>query len=147
MMSVSQRLEFQTPSLPVDLIAEMLLRLRGSAPSLCAAACVCTAWRAVAAKPAVWRVVDARRLAKTYGRLTGPRLASLVRRAGGGLVTVVLDGCDRLKDEDVACLKNCMKLKTLSVVGCRRLTAQGVAEVLVSHPRLKQLRCVPAYQI
>lgn len=63
--------------------------------TLCAAACVCRAWRAAADDPRLWS-----RLILTSGPrpadrpwLTDSRLASLVARARGGLTELDLSGC------------------------------------------------------
>lgn len=69
-------------------------------------------------------------------------------RAGGKLRKLILDGCTRLRDDDLRCLGPAPRLALLSLVGCRRLSAQCVAEALALRgrdtrrglPKLRELR-------
>jgi len=77
------------PALPAIAVDTIFSCLAGDVPSLCAAACVCRAWAAAAAAPALWAAPLPLPSRAAY-KLTDARLAWLVRRAGAELRAINL---------------------------------------------------------
>jgi hypothetical protein len=137
------------PQLRPDVLDAVFSRgLRGRIDALCAAACVCTSWRAAAADARLWRRLLALR-ARAARRCTDARLLALVARAGAGGLEIDVSGCVLLSGDGLAlALRAQPRLAWFAAVGCanlsvadvaraldgRRMTTQCVRGVLVSAP-------------
>ena len=139
------------PDLPVVLLSLCLQKLQGDAASICAAACVCTAWRAAAKDPNVWRIISVGKLrprpplgARRYSkrdfepsplalRMTGDVFTRPAAVAGVG---ENLSGAVYLTDADLLCLRlpAAPALRGLSITSVKPpcppmgVTGRGVAE-------------------
>jgi hypothetical protein len=105
------------PELPADVLRVVLTPLANDVASLCAAACVARAWRAAACDPRLWRRL--RFPPKAARQLTDAALAALVRRVGGELERVNLEGCVRVTARGAAEALAGKKLQALAVRGLR----------------------------
>ena len=126
--------------LPVDVLVLVLLPLAGDVPSLCAAACVATAWRKAAVSPRLWtRIGPFRGNAAT---LTNEHLQLLVSRAQHGLQQLNLTGIYKSSLNDaglVAALRHETRIELFAAHG-KPLTGAGIAAALApSRGRLHSL--------
>lgn len=125
--------------LPCEVLQRVLSWLQGDLASLCAALCVCRAWRLAArGEPALWRVLTvcagrvwgARERPPLALKLTDARLAYLLSLAGAQLTHLHLHGCALLTDAALMPLSRCPLLRQLSLVGCRQLSHAAVLHAL-----------------
>jgi hypothetical protein len=111
------------PTLCGDSVRRVLRSLDGDVATLCAAACVCRAWRAeVCGDSLLWADFSGRLCLgpRVAERLTDARLAALVTRAAGGLRRLDLTSCPEVSVEGVlAALHGHPKLSLLHVRGVR----------------------------
>ena len=137
------------PDLPVALLSLCFQKLNGDVASICSAACVCTAWRAAAKAPNVWRIINVGALRLYSGsiwhtrpsplalRMTGFVLSRLARMAGPALTWLNLSGA-LLFDAHLNCLRlpACPALRGLSITSCTDMceqmvvTGRGIAAAL-----------------
>jgi hypothetical protein len=111
------------PTLCGDSVRRVLRSLDGDVATLCAAACVCRAWRAeVCGDSLLWADFSGRLCLgpRVAERLTDARLAALVTRAAGGLRRLDLTSCPEVSVAGVlAALHGHPKLSLLHVRGVR----------------------------
>jgi hypothetical protein len=127
-------------SMPSDLLRSCFVRLAGDTLALCAAAGVCTSWRAAAlSAPAAWRQLRLSNVRRS-GSIGDAVVARLAARAGAELTLVALPSGANVTD---ACLAHfapavAPRLAVLRLAGCENVTAQGVASALAG-ARLERL--------
>jgi hypothetical protein len=127
------------PQLREDVLQDVFARLSGRVEVLCACACVCTAWRDAASDARLWRRLHRLR-ERAAERLTNARLAALVARAHGGLERLDVSGCTQLSAPGLAAaLAPQTRLSWFAAVGCRNLTARGIARTLAGKRLAKLL--------
>ena len=132
---VAQALSLLLPLLPLDCRAR--------------AACVCRAWRAAAAHPALWEELSFERCA---ARVREETLASLCARAGAALRTLRLDAeacCAISGDGMVAALRNggCTGVRRLYMPAAdletvNTLTLESAQQLAAACPLLQHAACV-----
>ena len=128
--------------LPADLVALVLLPLRGDVRSLCAAACVARAWRDAATKTRLWTQIGPLH-PRTAARLTDARLDSLVSRARGGLRHLNLTGVGKSSVTDAGLAVALRRESRIAYFGASgdRLTGASIAVALErSRGHLRRLR-------
>lgn len=103
------------PVLPPDIIILICSSLDD--PSKCAAACLARSWRDAVATPRLWKTVGI--IPGKILRLTDARLASLVKRSGGGLTSLYLSAASLITREGLAAAlyPRQSKLKFVSAYG------------------------------
>jgi hypothetical protein len=130
-------------ALPPDVLRTIFSLLAHDTRFVCAVACVCSAWRAVAINtPALWCELrldtnflyerHERHGMRNGARIDDDAVACLTRRARGGLTLVTLGGVTQITD---ACLVHFLPraaplLTTLHLSSCSSITARGVADTL-----------------
>lgn len=126
------------PELPCEVISLILSSLND--PSKCAAACLARAWRDAAASPHLWKKVGV--FPGAVVRLTDAGLASLVKRAAGGLKQLYLPKVCLITREGLAAALTPRQNK-LSVVQASRNSISGadIAAALTTYRgRLRKLK-------
>jgi hypothetical protein len=119
-------------SMPSDLQRSCFVRLAGDTLALCAAAGVCTSWRAAAlSAPAAWRQLRLSNVRRS-GSVGDAVVARLAARAGAELTVVALPAGANVTDACLAHFAPAVAPCGLAVrlPGCENLTAQGVASAL-----------------
>jgi hypothetical protein len=116
-------------ALPLGVVEHVFAFLVEETRDLCAAACVCTAWRAAAQQPLLWRTL---RFGSPHTRaaITDARLAQLLARAGGQLERLDLSEAWRVTDGGLEALALQPRLARLSLSGCHGLTGDGITQAL-----------------
>ena len=119
------------PSLPAEALQRILSAPAVDTSTLCAAACVATAWRDAASAPALWSRLGPLRW-RAEKRLTDARLAALAARSGSELRRVDLSGCSAVTDAglEAALQPHAARLSHVSLVGCTALSTRGVERAL-----------------
>lgn len=119
------------PELPTAVIDTILNFLDGDTATLCAAACLNTAWRGAACRPHRWRNICL--LGRKRWQCTDASLACCVRRAGTELLSVVMKRCKALTDTGLLVLRHAppeLEEEEVVLSQCYGLSLPGVSDAL-----------------